>query len=765
MDRIGKKEGKAIFSLYPVHPAHPEKNNSFFASLRLCAFALNCRLSYCRLFLVLFVFLVFSLWFQLSLFAAEGLSEEGLFAEGIVVDLREPAYCEGVLSTTQGGIIQGPSLRIQARNIRYTRKAVEGKPVCCIEADTDLIIEIGDYVFIGRELEYDFQTKTGTIYEGRTGVEPWFFGGERIDLLSDGSYVIYEGFATTSENVDSEWKIGSAYAHLEDKSLLTAKGVRFEVLHVPLLKVPSLHLNLKTIYDSPIKYRFSWGGRQGTRVGLTYEVFSWERWKTFLRLDYNLKRGPGGGVEAYYLSDDHVSYFHTINYIACDDSLADFHEQTRYRLQGLYKDLFFDERVSIELTWDKISDIDMPSDYYDKGIELDTAEKTQLHLRNQEKNWMTNFWTRVRVNNFQTIKQELPSIETRYRPITFGSSGIISDSVFKASYLDFEYTDHLKDVSDYASSRLELRPRFYRPIVAGPVTVTPEAGGVGVYYGNSPRHKEQFLAVGTFGCTVNTHLYSYYDWGKHIIEPYVNYTYYTFPTVNPNDHYIFDITDGWYRVSMLTYGFRNLVLAKTSPLSLARTLSVNLFARTFFDTPTFKEATPKVYAEISYFLSPRVKHTIDTAWDFEENRLDHFNIRADWTLGQNCAIGMEYRYRDAFCWRKVDDANFVLDSFRSIRELRASTLSDRRDTILFHYFYRFHPNWVIEMKSMNGWNRHHEPSYIEYEIDLVTTLTSGWRIKCSYQHYENDDRIAFYLSLGLQKPNPKRERNLLNYFE
>jgi hypothetical protein len=682
-----------------------------------------------------------------------------------MVDLREPTYADGVLCTSKGGVIQGPKLRIQALNICYTRKMIEGKPICSIKADTYLIIEVGGYVFVGDSLDYDFQTQQGTIYNGRTGVEPWFFGGERIDLLPDGSYVIINGFATTSENVNADWMITSASAHLQNRSLLSAQNVRFKVFNLPVLWIPSLYLNLKTIYDSPIKYRFSWGGRQGTRLGAAYELFSWDRWKAFVRGDYNLKRGPGGGLEAYYISNDHVTYFHTINYIACDDSLANLHEKTRYRLLGLYKDFFFDRKVSIELTWDKISDIDMPSDYYDKGIDLDTAEKTQLHMRNQQTNWLTNFWTRVRVNNFQTIKQELPAIEARHRPFIFGRTGIISDSVFKASYLDFEYTDHLVNSADYASTRLEVRPRFYRPFRAGPVTITPEVGGTGIYYGNSPLHKPKWLAVGTFRCNVNTHLYHTYDWGKHVIEPYANYTYYTFPTSSPNEHYVFDITDGWYRVSMLTYGFRNTLLVKTSPLSLSKILSVNLFTRTFFDTHTFKQATPKVYAEISYFLSPRVKHTIDAAWDFEENILDHFNIRADWTLGRDCAVAAEYRHRDSFCWRKVDDTNFVLDSFHPIKELRSSSLSDRRDTILFHYFYRFHPNWLVEMKTRHGWDRRHEPAYTEYEVDLLTTLPSGWRIKCSYQHYQNDDRFAFYLSLGAQRPNPPTDRCQLNFFE
>src|SRR5438105_2580713 len=42
---------------------------------------------------------------------------QGIFAKGIAVDLREPLFCNGVLTTEKGGVITGPYLRIQAKRI------------------------------------------------------------------------------------------------------------------------------------------------------------------------------------------------------------------------------------------------------------------------------------------------------------------------------------------------------------------------------------------------------------------------------------------------------------------------------------------------------------------------------------------------------------------------------------------------------------------------------------------------------------------------
>ncbi len=56
-------------------------------------------------------------------------------------------------------------------------------------------------------LEYDFEKKSGIIYEGKTAVEPWFFGGEIIYLHPNGSYTIHNGYLTTSETCAVEWKL------------------------------------------------------------------------------------------------------------------------------------------------------------------------------------------------------------------------------------------------------------------------------------------------------------------------------------------------------------------------------------------------------------------------------------------------------------------------------------------------------------------------------------------------------------------------------
>lgn len=680
--------------------------------------------------------------------------EDGLAIDrNCSVDLRNPAYCEGKIYTDCGGVITGPDLRIQAERIVYTGRNPDGERVSHVEAECGLIVEFGDYVFVGQKLEYDFKDRSGVIYYGKTMVEPWYFGGDIVFLHPDGSYTIYNATVTTSPCSDPDWLISVEEATLYDQRFLCAKNVKFRFMDVPIFWLPSMSADLDSIFDSPVRYNVKWGSRQGHRFGLSYELFSTANWKTFLRLDYRLKRGLGGGFETSYRSCDRKTWFESINYAARDSSIIHPKQRFRYRFQGKGESLLLDDKVSVRLSYDKISDIDMPTDYNDRGLELDTAGRTELLITRKECSWIANLNTRVRINNFQTVKQELPTLETSWRPFNLASTGIVGETVVKASYLDFVYGNNQLYDHDYSSSRFEVSPLFYRHFYIGQVNATPEAGAVAIAYSNSPGSGSKYLALGKLGCTLNMDFWRHYGNFKHVMTPYVKYDYYTSPTVSPNSHYIFDIEDGWSRLDMMRFGMTQSLYRKISNGCVMRQIYADVYANAFFDTKTFAQAIPKVYADVVFNSFSCLKHCVWTAWNFNQNLLDYFNVRTEWTVNADLAFAFEYRHRSAFDWRKADHTNFILDSFRSVSQLRRSQLSDRRDTVLFHMFYRFHPCWALQVESRSGWNRMFEPSYNEYEFDLIGTLPSAWNIKLSYQHKEDDDRVSVYMTIGMKRPD------------
>lgn len=679
-------------------------------------------------------------------------------ASKIDVHLLRPTFCDGVLHTECGGIITADDLRIQAKDITYTKR--DG--VHRIIAEGDLLIDCGIYTFVGDSLDYDIAERTGVIYNGRTAVEPWFFGGDEIHLLADGSYLIYNAFLTTSENFQYDWKILSQRATLSKDHFLNACDVKFKFLHLPAISIPSIRANLDTIFDLPVRFSVKWGGQQGSRLGLKYGLISWKNWKSFLRLDYRFKRGFGGGIELYYHSDDKVETFESINYIARDSTIVAPGERTRYRFQGVYNNKIYEDTVDVTLTYDKLSDSDMATDYNDRGLELDTAGRTQLLLHKQHDEWVGNFISRARVNTFQTLKQELPTLQGATLPYSFFDDSFVWENNTQASYLDFIYQNGLPDVHDYNSTRLDLYQKLYRPLRADGWVLTPSVGGRALFYGNTKIHGKprtgpsRWAASANFQCDLTKRFARPYGGFRHVFKPYSSYQYWTLATTSPNDHYIFDIDDGLTRLNQWKLGCENSIYRKTSEGTIERLFHLDLFTYLFFDTPEIGVVCPKVYAIGTFRTLGILRHTIDTAWDFQHGELDHINFRTEWTINQNLAFAGEYRHRDVWAWRKADYTNFFLDSFRPENELLHSSLSDRRDTLLLHCFYRIHPNYALEFESRTGWNRRFEPSYNEFEVDLLATLRSAWNVKLGYERKEYggvEHRFTIGVALGLRRPD------------
>lgn len=667
----------------------------------------------------------------------------------IQIDLADPILEDGVLKTDKGGVIRTDDLRIQAEKFCYSKESVS--------AEGNLMVEMGRLLFIGRKIEYDFETKTGVIYDGRCGIEPWFFGGRTIYIHPDRSYSFFDAFATTSESALPEWFLSTKRATLKQDLSLQARHLTLNYENVPLLWFPSIKANIRSVIDSPLRFTFRWGGGQGSRIGAIYEAYRDERWQGFARIDYRYERGFGGGFEMYYRGLHTSERLDAINYIAEDWKRRERTESTRYRFLGLYGNAFDSGRTTLWLSYDKLSDKEMATDYNDKGLRLEAAKPTEFYIRRQEVNAIFSSTTRIRINDFQTIKQELPTVGATFRPQVLGKTGILAEGRLEGSYLEFEYQDSDLDTRDYNSPRLEASGKLWRPIHAGCINVTPEAGFVSIWYGNNPHHKERLVNAGCFRTVAEAPFFRFYGNEKHVISPYVDWQCLTLPSTDPTKHFIFDITDGWYKLNNIRVGATQNLYRKDGWGCIRRPLFIDIWGNAFYDTHTIPVFMQKMYSSVVWCPWSRIKETARVAWDFEHNRLDHINLGVQWTVNDNAAIAVEWRKRSPYDWRKVDKENFILDSFRTSRFLRHTSLSDKRDTLLIHLFYRFHPNWAIQFQSRSGWGRRDlekQPPYFEYEADLLGTIRSAWRFKFSYRHREDEDRFFVNLTLSLQRPDP-----------
>lgn len=682
--------------------------------------------------------ILFPLLFSAYLFAKE--------IPPIVVDLRNPTFKNGVLYTTEGGVVKSQDLRIQARSIQYIHRTEKGEAVHRLEAEGDLLVQYKGHVYVGTEFEYDFLSQSGTVYNGKTFASMWYIGGEEIALLPDGNYRIHQASFTTCENQKSTWELKAAQVDVIKHDLLEAKNVRLRVFEVPTLWLPTFKVNLNKFHEPVLRYLFDWDKGQGPKAGFRVQLYSWKDFALFGRLEYRLRTGWGGALETEYFPEHKRTTFVTRNYLGTDRLENAPDKMRRYRLQGELHSQSESGHTQTTLTWDKYSDVRMPDDFRSDDFEVNPGKKTILTVHHQADSLAAALKVRPRFNVFESIRQDLPTLSTHFKPIEIGATGIFSTTSAKASYLDFVYSNQLSSpIPSFHAARLELKEKIYRPFPVGPLTLTPEIGGTGIFYSNSPSHKSKTLGILYYGAKAHLRGYRQFDTYKHVLEPYAQYMAFSKPTVAPSEHYIFSIQDGYDQLQQVKVGVRNLLFPLQKEKKEAR-FAIDLYANAFFKDPVIPQMIPRLYLQFDWNL-PSLQLSVENAWNFQNQVLDHSKALCRWTISEDIAFSLEGRYRSRYTWRKADPENFVLDVTRSQDELLLSPLSDRRITFLTNFFFRLTPFWECHIQSHHGFYRLNEKPYNEVKVDLFTWITSAWKLQLTYSHTIKDDRVSAGLTL------------------
>jgi len=654
-----------------------------------------------------------------------------LFADDFIINLRDPEYRDGVITTSEGGVITSPELRIQAKQITYINKS----NCHTVEAEGDLMIDNGKRVFVGKRLEYNFIDKTGIVYDGRTKIDIWFIGGETIELGPDRTFYIHKAFVTTSESVDRDFELAARKITITPDSMLQADKVTFRVGNTPIFYLPSYKSRLKKVEDPPVRYSVKWQKGMNPKFSMRYRVYSWEHADLFWRLDYRLKEGPGTALEAQYTSDDGRHNFKTQNYLAHDVFIRDDHPKelrTRFRVQGLYDALSKNKKTTFKMRWDKFSDKNMPENFKTEDFELNTAKRTELIFRHYEDRFITGINGRPRVNSFQGFKQELPTAQVNLHPVPVGTTGIIAENSFKVAYLDYVSADSIKPLlPGFSSARIQTTNKVYRPIIRDGLSITPQVGLTAIGYNDSPRNNDVAQAVFNYELDAKLRLGRSFSTFRHFFTSYGHFFGLSSPTTKVDNYYVFGIYDGYNRINTVRLGLRNDFYIKETPL-FSPNFSADLFAFAFLGGNRFSKTIPKAYLDLVWNF-PSVSYTANLGWNIEKQSLDKANFIALWTFNQDAAIYGEFRHRGKYNWRKNQYYNYILDVTRSIDSLINTSLSDNRNTVLTRLELKLAPQWTAQLEGHFGWGRTKVKysSYTSFRLHLITMIATSWRVKLS----------------------------------
>jgi hypothetical protein len=678
------------------------------------------------------------------------------FGEGLDIQLQEAVYGDGTMKTDKGGIVKAKDLFLQAQTIEYIRTGEGPSFVHKIIAKDNLFVTYKGHPFRGEKAELDLSTGKLTVWNGCTQSGMYFIGGKVIEAYSDGKTSITNSYVTTSENERSDWTVTAKQATVTKNSQIQTKDATFYFIHMPLFWVPSFSTNLLNADGGPFRYRARWGGSEGARLGLSY-LFDTGPCKQRALIDYSIKKGLGAGLLSSYKGSTSDEKFDALNYIAQGKNKT--WDSARYRCQGYYQNYYSEPNLRLTAMYDKLSDKKMETDFADHAVSDVRAGLTEATLWRDEANWKANLNTRVKINDFQTVKQELPLLSFNKRPQPLGASPFLLDSTFSAGYLNYSYAHHTPHVRDFASSRTELAQKVYATWLASPIAITPSVGYRLIQYSNSPQHDARLQAIGEAGIGAKTRFVSSSSIGQQILEPYIQETSLTRPPVQTNKTFIFDIEDGWTQMNTLRYGVRHSWYLPSSEAFTPKILS-DLYTRSFFASGHLPNTPYKIWLTSTLDATPKVSYKLDTAWDVERHHVDHFNIAMRRTISKTLAVVLEWRQRSAYAWRKLDAENFIVDAARSSERLRHSEMSDRRRTFLCSLCWSPTPALDIDFTSYFGFRRVHPHRYANYEMNITTLLRGALRLTLTFYHRPGGPTNGFYFTLAL---GPKKETSSTSF--
>lgn len=291
-------------------------------------------------------------------------------------------------------------------------------------------------------------------------------------------------------------------------------------------------------------------------------------------------------------------------------------EHDRYRLKWHYR-YDWSKQTTLRLNLDFLSDIDMLEDWFRRDYRTIRQPKSYLDVTTHGSWYDASLTVRPRINDFYTVVETLPEVRLDIPRLALGSSPFAYQSTNRLGYYSLKWRnfersrwsilgDELtgeddeawwRDPADYSVFRADTAHFLYLPLSwRDIVTFTPRAGGRLTYYSASSRNKvtgreladiflvddpdvvkrhgrvarydrdggEVFRAAWEIGAELRSRLYS--DWAditlgaidgkglRHVLEPYVNYTFAPEPSHDRDYLYFIDEIDRLERQHFIRFG-------------------------------------------------------------------------------------------------------------------------------------------------------------------------------------------------------------------
>lgn len=633
-----------------------EKNNLKLRSLRLFGI------------FVLFVLLLSSL-----LFAAE--AREPIEVNGDQVEYS-PDNQEVIASGNVVVIFKDSRLTCDRIKVNTQTKVAE--------AEGHVRIEEKRGILEAEKAVYNFENKTGKIFNAKITFLPYYGRGEVIERVSENQFNVGNGYITTCDLDQPHYRMRARDVQVYPENKVRVKNTAVLVGEMPLFYLPQYTHSLKDPFMHvrllPGKSK-DWGPYMlsAWRYNLTENI------RGRIYLDYRQKLGIAEGFGLNYapprFGKGDFKYYYTQERPRDlpEGSPAEFQ---RYLIRWRHM-WDIDSRTKATLEYYKISDSKMTvlgsendflKDYFYREYEKDSQPKTYLSVTHSFANSSLNFLLQKRTNRWYVhsykqpdeklpeINYDLPSYQLWRLPFYFKNKTQFS-SLTNKNAAPSDIDDDVVRFDSYNQLSLPTKLVFF--------WFTPFVGVRETFYskdkyGSSLDPRTTFYS----GADLSTKFYRTFDFStnflklgiqgiRHVISPALQYSYNHSPSVAKERLQIFDDTDTLERSNQVILELTNKLQTKrnnqTVDLAILKVSSEYNFSR--------REDRGKGFADflLDLELIPYAWLRIesDATYDSQQKyfKIVNFDLIANFGKDRSFGIGNRYERKGGkeltsqFNWR------------------------------------------------------------------------------------------------------------------
>ncbi len=596
--------------------------------------------------------------------------------------------------------------------------------------DVHLIVKDGQ--ISADKITYNFETGEGDFLNSKIVFPPFYGAADKVYKFSDGRVVLYDGYITTSDFDDPEYRLTSSRIDLFPGEKVVSKDVRMLLGKIPVMFLPHYTQNLKDrkakIVVTP-GYDKDWG------------LFLLSQWRYYLNddfkgvlhldarekkdiawgidLDYSTQNMGSGIIRTYYMNERSITAKRFYR-----KRPSPTIERERFRVEWRHK-WDIDDKTDAILQYYKLSDNTFLKDYFESEYDKDSSPDTYFFITRNLSVGTLSFRAEARVNRFEAKVERLPEIQYNIINHEIANTGVYITNTTTYSNL-VKKTPSPSEVRQ-KTMRLDVNTEISYPMKVSFIEVKPYVGGRHTYYSRAKNTKVDNSIRGIFftGVSMSAKFYRIFDVNvdafginihrlRHIVTPTISYSYKSNPTIPSSYLDSYDSIDSQEREHKIVFGLENKFQTKRNDktVDFAR---VNLSTDFYLKEHPGKGGFNQITADIDIFPSDWLKFYFDAKYDAHRDALSEANFDIYINCGANWSFNMSKR------WKKEVD-----------------------DQITTQLNYTINPKWKISL-----YERIDVESGSQKEFDVaVTRDLHAWQMEINFNETRNSgDEILLMFRL------------------